>query len=82
MYLASYGAIEKLLVRDNDVVTVDSGHIVAYEEGLTFKIGVAGQYFLGGEGFVCHFRVKDRGPRTRSGFVYVQTRNRPSPKSN
>jgi uncharacterized protein (TIGR00266 family) len=44
--------------------TVDTGHIVAYEEGLHFDISKAGtswmSSFLGGEGFVCKFKGKGR----------------------
>jgi uncharacterized protein (TIGR00266 family) len=43
---------------------VDTGHIVAYEEGMNFEITKAGTSwiasFLGGEGFVCKFRGKGR----------------------
>lgn len=43
---------------------VDTGHIVAYEEGLQFSISKAGESwmssFLGGEGFVCRFKGKGR----------------------
>lgn len=82
VYLASYGAIEKLLVKDGEVVTVDSGHIVAYEDSLTFSIGIAGQIFFGGEGFVCHFKVRHKGDdKGKEGFVYVQTRNGPRTSS-
>lgn len=43
---------------------VDTGHIVAYEDSLTYEISKAGtswfSSFLGGEGFVCKFRGKGR----------------------
>jgi uncharacterized protein (TIGR00266 family) len=43
---------------------VDTGHIVAYEDGMNFEISKAGSSwvssFLGGEGFVCKFRGKGR----------------------
>ncbi len=43
---------------DGDYI-VDTGHIVAYEEGLDYTITKAGESwvssFLGGEGFVCKF---------------------------
>lgn len=48
---------------DGDYI-VDTGHIVAYEEGLQFNISKAGSSwissFLGGEGLVCHFKGKGR----------------------
>ncbi len=44
--------------------TVDTGHIVAYEESLSFGISKAGSSwlssFLGGEGLVCKFKGKGR----------------------
>jgi uncharacterized protein (TIGR00266 family) len=43
---------------------VDTGHIVAYEDGMNFTISKAGSSwlasFLGGEGFVCKFSGKGR----------------------
>ncbi len=43
---------------------VDTGHIVAYEDGMNFEISKAGSSwvasFLGGEGFVCKFKGKGR----------------------
>jgi uncharacterized protein (TIGR00266 family) len=43
---------------------VDTGHIVAYEEGLDYNISKAGaswlSSFLGGEGFVCKFSGRGR----------------------
>jgi uncharacterized protein (TIGR00266 family) len=51
--------------------TVDTGHIVAFEESLQFRVGKAGQSligsFLGGEGFVCKFSGR--------GKLYCQTHN-------
>lgn len=43
---------------------VDTGHIVAYEEGLSFTLSKAGESWLssilGGEGIVCRFNGKGR----------------------
>ena len=43
---------------------IDTGHIVAYEEGMNFTISKAGSSwmssFLGGEGFVCKFQGRGR----------------------
>lgn len=62
MVLSSFGAIYPLDV-DGEVI-VDSGHIVAFESGLDYKISKAGSSwinsFLGGEGFVCRFQGKGR----------------------
>jgi len=55
--LSSFGAIYKIEV-DGEYI-VDTGHIVAFEETLNFKLSKAGKSwissFLGGEGFVCRF---------------------------
>jgi len=44
--------------------TVDTGHIVAFDETLKFKISKAGSSwlhsFMGGEGLVCHFQGHGR----------------------
>lgn len=67
--LTSFGGIYEIPV-DGEYV-VDTGHIVAFEEGLSFKITKPGGSwlgaFLGGEGFVCRFQGK--------GKVYCQTHN-------
>ena len=72
LLLNSFGAIYPV-----DVVggyTVDTGHIVAFEESLKFKIGKAGKSLigsmLGGEGLVCKFEG--------NGKLYCQTHNPPS----
>lgn len=68
----SFGAIYEIDVQDG--YTVDTGHIVAFEDTLAFKIGKAGKSLigslLGGEGLVCKF--------TGSGKLYCQTHNPPS----
>jgi uncharacterized protein (TIGR00266 family) len=72
LFLSSYGAIYPIDV-DGDYV-VDTGHIVAFEDTLTFKIGKAARSligsFLGGEGLVCKFHGQGR--------LYCQTHNPPS----
>ena len=56
--LSSFGAMYPVLV--NSEYIVDSGHIVAFEPGLTFSISKAGSSwissFLGGEGIICKFK--------------------------
>lgn len=60
--LSSFGSIYSIDV-DGDWI-VDTGHIVAFEETLTFKVSKVGKSwissFLGGEGFVCRFSGKGR----------------------
>ncbi len=56
--LSSFGSLYAVKV-DGEYI-VDSGHIIAFEETLDFKISKAGaswfSSFLGGEGFVCRFK--------------------------
>jgi len=65
----SFGAIYPVEV-DGEYI-VDTGHIVAFDEGLTFSITKAGSSwvssFIGGEGFVCKFKGK--------GTVWCQSHN-------
>ena len=72
LLLNSFGAIHEIDV--NGEYTVDTGHIVAFEDTLQFSIGKAGESligsFLGGEGLVCKFKGQ--------GKLYCQTHNPPS----
>lgn len=72
LFLSSFGAIYEVDV--DGEYTVDTGHIVAFEETLQFRIGKAGQSligsFLGGEGLVCKFQGQ--------GKLYCQSHNPPS----
>ncbi len=65
----SYGAIYPVEV-DGEYI-VDTGHIVAFNDTLGFKLSKAGKSwmssFLGGEGFVCRFAGK--------GTVWCQSHN-------
>jgi len=67
--LSSFGAIYEIDVEDE--YTVDTGHIVAFENTLSFTIGKANKSWwgaiFGGEGLVCHFKGK--------GKIYCQTHN-------
>lgn len=67
--LNSFGAIYPIEI-DGEYV-VDTGHIVAFDETLDFKISKAGKSiissFLGGEGLVCKFNGK--------GTVWCQSHN-------
>lgn len=72
LLLNSFGAIYEVQVDGGYVV--DTGHIVAFEDSLTFSIGKAGASligsFLGGEGLVCKFEGR--------GTLYCQSHNPPS----
>ncbi|MBO8182739.1 MAG: TIGR00266 family protein [Archaeoglobus sp.] len=68
LWLSSFGGIEEVEVED--YLKVDTGHIVAFGEGLDFKISRAGGLkatLLSGEGLVAEFRG--------SGKVWIQTRS-------
>ena len=70
--LSSFGAIYEVDIDGSYVV--DTGHIVAYEDSLQFRVGKAGSSligsFLGGEGLVCKF--------SGQGKLYCQSHNPPS----
>ncbi len=65
----SFGAIHEIDVEDG--FTVDTGHIVAFEDTLKFNVSRFGggliASLLGGEGLVCRF--------SGSGKLWIQTRN-------
>lgn len=68
LWLSSFGGIEVIEVEDR--LKVDTGHIVAFEDGVDFKISKAGGLkatLLSGEGLVAEFRG--------SGRVWIQTRS-------
>lgn len=68
LFLSSYGAIEKKWIEGSYIV--DTGHIVAFDDSLTFKVRKAGgwkSFFFSGEGLVCDF--------SGSGNLLIQTRN-------
>lgn len=72
LFLSSFGAIYEVDV--DGEFTVDTGHIVAFEDTLDFRIGKASRSligsFLGGEGLVCKF--------SGTGKLYCQSHNPPS----
>jgi uncharacterized protein (TIGR00266 family) len=70
LVVSSYGAIQTIDLATGQTYTVDSGHMVGWEEGVTYEVKKAGNWkstLLGGEGLV----VQLTGP----GRVYVQTRS-------
>ena len=71
LWFASYGAIHPVDVQGSYIV--DTGHIVAFEDSLSFnirKVGGIKSLFLSGEGLVCHF--------SGTGRLWLQTRNVPA----
>jgi uncharacterized protein (TIGR00266 family) len=68
--VASYGAIEARELAAGETLTVDTGHVVAWSDGVTYqvrKVGGLKSTFLSGEGLV----VDLTGP----GMVYLQSRS-------
>lgn len=73
--LAVYGAIDVIDLQPGETVTIDTGHVVAYDLGMNFNMrravqGRTIQSMKSGEGFVFDF--------TGPGRVLAQTRNPPS----
>jgi uncharacterized protein (TIGR00266 family) len=70
VYLSSYGAIHEVELEPGEEYTVDTGHIVAFEESATFdvrRVGGLKSTLFSGEGLVCTF--------TGPGKVWLQTRS-------
>lgn len=68
LWFNTFGAMIEMVDVDSSLV-VDTGHIVAFTEGLQYEVGRIGGYkslFFSGEGFVCKF--------SGHGKVWVQTR--------
>ena len=68
LWVNSYGGVIPIEINGN--FTVDTGHIVAFEGELDFKvksIGGVKSFLFSGEGLVCRFEGR--------GTVYVQSRN-------
>jgi uncharacterized protein (TIGR00266 family) len=67
---AAYGAIEERVLQSGQRYTVDTGHIVGFEESVSFTVKRVGNWkstLLGGEGLVCEL--------TGPGRVLMQTRS-------
>ncbi len=67
---SSYGAIHQVDLAAGQELTVDSGHIVAFQSHMSYDVRKFGNWkstIVGGEGFVVSF--------TGPGLVYLQTRS-------
>lgn len=65
-----FGAMEAIHVQPGDELVVDTGHLVAFSEGVAYsigKVGGMGSLLVGGEGLVMKFKG--------NGTVWVQTRS-------
>lgn len=70
LILSSYGAIRKIALDGSRKMSVDTGHIVAFTEGLNFnvrKVGGLKSTLFSGEGLVAEFEG--------AGDLYMQTRS-------
>ena len=70
VFFDSYGAIKRLDVDSGEELVVDTGHVVAFTDGMEYSIGKVGgirSLIAGGEGLVMKFRGR--------GQVWIQSRN-------
>jgi len=70
VFLSSYGAIHEIKLEEGKSYTIDNGHMVAFDEGIDYKIKRVGglkSTLFSGEGLVCTY--------TGSGRVFLQTRS-------
>ena len=70
LFMSSYGAIEEVELAADETYTVDTGHIVAFEDTTDFtvrRVGGLKSTLLSGEGLVAEFRGEGR--------VWLQTRS-------
>jgi uncharacterized protein (TIGR00266 family) len=70
LVLSSYGAIHTVDLQAGQVYTVDTGHMVAWTEGVQYDVRKVGGWkstMLSGEGMVCDL--------TGPGRIYLQTRS-------
>ena len=70
VYYNSYGAVKEVTVTPGTELVVDTGHLVAFTDGVTYSVGKVGglrSLIAGGEGLVMKFRGRGR--------VWIQTRN-------
>lgn len=68
--LSSYGAIHAIDLQPGQTYTVDTGHMVAWTEGVGYAVRKVGSWkstFFSGEGLVCDL--------TGPGRIYLQTRS-------
>ncbi len=68
LFVSAYGAIVDKNIEGS--YTIDTSHIVAFDETLRFNVKKAGNwksFFFSGEGLVCNFQG--------NGKVFIQTRN-------
>jgi uncharacterized protein (TIGR00266 family) len=70
LYLSSFGAIHKVDLTEGQKYIVDTGHMVAFDEGVNYSVRRAGGLkatLFSGEGLVCEL--------TGPGRIYLQSRS-------
>jgi uncharacterized protein (TIGR00266 family) len=71
VFLNSYGAIYEKILNPGETYIVDTGHIVAFDDSVQYKLKKATKGILSsmasGEGLVCEY--------TGPGKLWIQTRN-------
>jgi uncharacterized protein (TIGR00266 family) len=70
LLMSSYGAILERTLAPGESYTLDTGHVVAFDESITYSVRKAGNWkttLLGGEGLVTEF--------TGPGRLWMQTRS-------
>jgi uncharacterized protein (TIGR00266 family) len=71
VFYNSYGAIKEIEVTPDTPIVVDNGHIVAFTEGVSYRLATEGSGFknliFGGEGIILKF--------SGTGKVWIQSRN-------
>lgn len=70
LFISSYGAIHAVQLAAGQSYIVDTGHMVAFEDTMTYTVQQVGglkQTLFSGEGLVCNF--------TGPGRLYLQTRS-------
>ena len=69
LVIGAFGGITELPC--NGQIVIDTGHLVAWDSSLTYKVGKSGagwiSSFFSGEGLVCHFSGQGR--------IWIQSRN-------
>ena len=64
VYYNSYGAVKQIPIQPGQTVTVDTGHVVAFTDGVQYQVGKVGgmkSLMFGGEGLVMHFSGQGNG---------------------
>ena len=70
VFYNSYGAIKEIEVTPDSPIVVDNGHLVAFTEGVSYRVAPSGGLkttIFGGEGLILQF--------SGAGKLWIQSRN-------